>query len=288
MGAEHGIERQLLHARYVRIGGCRLDRSLNEIHGEGRCTRLMPKAAAVLEVLIHFSGQPVSKERLLLEVWRGEFPTEDVITNAISQLRKAFGDGARDSHYIRTVPRVGYALVAEVAPEGVPESEFDALELIDERLSEELELAPAAMAPAVAMPPSRAWLALLVVLLVLALALGAGILIGGARWRAKVARPHVVVPLSAQLVPHGVTQRRGGGGYRNFVASPLELRRDETATRWHLPNPLRTAMGDANGIDGYRSASSRTHVAAGRTAAANAGAADAGAGVAWPAALGGA
>lgn len=287
MGAEHGIERQLLHARYVRIGTCRLDRSLNEIHGEDRCTRLMPKAAAVLEVLIHFSGQPVSKERLLLEVWRGEFPTEDVITNAISQLRKAFGDGARDSHYIRTVPRVGYALVAEVAPEGVPETEFDALELIDEKLSEEFEqLVPSAVATAA--PPSRAWLALLVVLLVLALALGAGILIGGARWRAKIARPHVIVPLSAQVLPHGVTQRHGGKAHRNFVASPLELRRDEIARQWHLPNTLRIALGGSNGFDGNGSAPPRADVATGWPAAAYAGAADAGVGAARPTAVGGA
>lgn len=224
MGAEQEFERQLLHARHVRIGACRLDRALNEVHDGERCTRLMPKAAAVLEVLVHFGGQPVSKERLLLEVWRGEFPTEDVVTNAISQLRKAFGDGARDSRYIRTVPRIGYALVAAVAPvlDAAPEAPFDALETMDDVLRGDA-MAPGPQAAAVA---SRAWLGLLLVLLVLAL--GAALLMGGARWHAKAARASLVVPLSAQFVPQNVTERHDERADRNFVASPSELRRDET------------------------------------------------------------
>lgn len=221
MGAEQEFERQLLHARHISIGACRLDRALNEVHDGERCTRLMPKAAAVLEVLVHFGGQPVSKERLLLEVWRGEFPTEDVITNAISQLRKAFGDGARDSRYIRTVPRVGYALVAAVSPvlDAAPEAQFDTLETMEQVLQG--AMAPGPQAAAVA---SRAWLALLLVLLVLAL--GAALLIGGARWLTRAAHEPAAVPLGAQFMPHGVTERRDGYADRNFVASPSELRRD--------------------------------------------------------------
>jgi DNA-binding winged helix-turn-helix (wHTH) protein len=280
MGAELEFERRLLHARHVRIGTCRLDRSLNEVHDGDRCTRLMPKAAAVLEVLVHFAGQPVSKERLLLEVWRGEFPTEDVVTNAISQVRKAFGDGARDSRYIRTVPRVGYALVADVAPalESVPETGLEALETMQEQLRDALQPAAAAVA-------SRAWLALIVVLLVLAL--GAGILVGGARWRAKVARPHVIVPLSAQVMPHGVTLGRDAGADRNFVASLSELRRDGMSGRWHLPTSRRIAQGegDADADDRNGRAPSRAHLAARGRVAAYGRAADGGTGVAWTVAM---
>ncbi|MCB1561823.1 MAG: PD40 domain-containing protein, partial [Xanthomonadales bacterium] len=46
--------------------------------------------------------------------WRGEFPTDDVVTHAIGELRRAFGDDPRTAAYIRTIPRVGYALVAAV------------------------------------------------------------------------------------------------------------------------------------------------------------------------------
>ncbi len=116
MGTHNELDRLLRKSRRLKVGDCRVDLSLNEVHDGDRCTRLAPKAAAVLEVLLFMAGQSASKERLLAEVWRGEFPTEDVVTNAIVQLRKAFGDDARASRYIRTVPRVGYVLVAAVGP----------------------------------------------------------------------------------------------------------------------------------------------------------------------------
>src|SRR5690606_24868329 len=116
MGREDQIQRWMQQSRRLRVGDCRVDLSLNEIQRGEETVRLTPKAAGVLEVLLFIAGQPASRERLLAEVWRGEFPTDDVVTQAIGELRRAFGDDPRTAAYIRTLPRVGYALVAPVEP----------------------------------------------------------------------------------------------------------------------------------------------------------------------------
>lgn len=116
MGKDNQLDMLLRHGRRLQVGDCEVDLALNEIRSQDRSTRLTPKAAAVLEVLLYTAGQPVSRERLLAEAWRGEFPTEDVVTHAIGELRRAFGDDTRAPTYIRTLARVGYALVAPAGP----------------------------------------------------------------------------------------------------------------------------------------------------------------------------
>lgn len=116
MGKDNQLELLLRQSRRLRVGDSEVDLALNEVRAQGRTSRLTPKAAAVLEVLLYTAGQPVSRERLLAEVWRGEFPTEDVVTHAIGELRRAFGDDTRAPTYIRTLARVGYAMVAPVGP----------------------------------------------------------------------------------------------------------------------------------------------------------------------------
>jgi DNA-binding winged helix-turn-helix (wHTH) protein len=116
----HKMGQDLLVARRpFRVGDCRLDLSLNEVHRSGATFRLLPKSAAALEVLVHHAGRVVSKDQLIAEIWGEDAPKEDAITQLVLDLRRAFGDSARNSRYIRTVPRVGYALVADVGPLGV-------------------------------------------------------------------------------------------------------------------------------------------------------------------------
>ncbi|MCB1561179.1 MAG: hypothetical protein KDI75_08810, partial [Xanthomonadales bacterium] len=75
MGREDQIQRWLQQSRQLRVGSCRVDLSLNEVQRGDETVRLTPKAAGVLEVLLFIAGQSASKERLLAEIWRGEFPT---------------------------------------------------------------------------------------------------------------------------------------------------------------------------------------------------------------------
>lgn len=105
----------------VLVGGCRVVRSLREIQCPGgrRPTRVTPKAMAVLQLLLENPGRVVTREELLARVWPGTFPTDDVVTQAITQLRKAFGQPRGEPRFIETIAKNGYRLVAPV--EAVPE-----------------------------------------------------------------------------------------------------------------------------------------------------------------------
>ncbi|MEO1367264.1 MAG: protein kinase, partial [Acidobacteriota bacterium] len=76
----------------------------------------------VLVCLARHAPDVVSKQRLFDEVWADSpYVGDDVISHAIWELRKVLGCSARDPTYIRTVPRRGYQLLAEVLrPQGSP------------------------------------------------------------------------------------------------------------------------------------------------------------------------
>ncbi|MGY1408304.1 winged helix-turn-helix domain-containing protein [Luteimonas sp. A611] len=78
--------------------------------GEGR--RLTHKALQVLVVLVERQGGVVTRDAMFEQVWPDTMPTDDVLTQAITQLRKAFGDDRDAPRYIETISKTGYRLLA--------------------------------------------------------------------------------------------------------------------------------------------------------------------------------
>lgn len=76
--------------------------------------RLTSKAVAVLIELVRHVGKTVTRDQLLDRVWTGRFPTPDVLTQAIKELRRALADDSKPPQYIETIPKVGYRLIAPV------------------------------------------------------------------------------------------------------------------------------------------------------------------------------
>jgi len=68
----------------------------------------------VLVCLAEHAGAPVSKEELLQTVWPNTYVTNDVLKGAISDLRRALDDNARQPRVIETIPKRGYRLIAPV------------------------------------------------------------------------------------------------------------------------------------------------------------------------------
>ena len=83
-------------------------------YGAVRVVRLEPKILRVLICLAEHAGEVVPKERLIETVWAGTFVTDDVLARAISELRRVFGDHAKERRVIETVPKGGYRLLAQV------------------------------------------------------------------------------------------------------------------------------------------------------------------------------
>ena len=86
----------------------------NEIHRGTRRVKLEPKVMQVLCFLASRPGAVVSREELEAQAWSGMVVTYDAVTSAIIKLRKALGDEARHPHYIETLSKSGYRLIAEV------------------------------------------------------------------------------------------------------------------------------------------------------------------------------
>jgi len=96
--------------------------------GEGSLpNRVTPKALAVLEALADRQGEVVARETLLSAAWPDTAPTDDVLTQAITHLRRVFQEQGGSSRYIETIAKTGYRLVVPVewlhdAPSPAPAS----------------------------------------------------------------------------------------------------------------------------------------------------------------------
>jgi DNA-binding winged helix-turn-helix (wHTH) protein/predicted ATPase len=93
------------------FGDVRFNVESGELHHDGRTTRLTPKAAAVLAVLLEKAPGLVTKEELLNLVWGGRAVSDEAITSCIQEVRRALDDDARNPRYIETRYRRGYRLM---------------------------------------------------------------------------------------------------------------------------------------------------------------------------------
>ena len=104
----------------LRIGSWDFSPDLHELRRGSTTVRLEPKCAEVLRLLAQRPGELVTREEILSSVWKEVHVTEEVLTNAIYQLRRIFEDDARRPRTIQTIPRKGYRLIATVPVEETP------------------------------------------------------------------------------------------------------------------------------------------------------------------------
>jgi len=100
--------------REIRVGEWLIEPDLNRMTRAGRQVALEPKAIEVLLCLVKHAGDVLSKKEIIKTVWSDTFVSDGVLTYCISELRKAFGDNAKNPRIIQTIPRRGYRLVAQV------------------------------------------------------------------------------------------------------------------------------------------------------------------------------
>ncbi len=104
----------------LRIGVGVVDVAMREIAMPGArgTRRVTPKAMMVLRLLAEAQGRVISRNDLLARAWPDTLPTDDVLTQAVTQLRKAFGSGsigaAEGRRYIETIAKTGYRLTVPV------------------------------------------------------------------------------------------------------------------------------------------------------------------------------
>ncbi|WP_270938200.1 winged helix-turn-helix domain-containing protein [Falsiroseomonas oryzae] len=100
-------------ARRIRFGHCTLDEGRGMLLApDGTETLLRPKTYELLRLLLRNPGRVVARDEILDAVWPGIFVTDDSITQCVVEIRKAIGAGGTE--LLKTVPRRGYLLQAEV------------------------------------------------------------------------------------------------------------------------------------------------------------------------------
>ncbi|HCO7158582.1 TPA: lysine decarboxylation/transport transcriptional activator CadC [Escherichia fergusonii] len=99
----------------VRVGEWLVTPSINQISRNGRQLTLEPRLIDLLVFFARHSGEVLSRDELIDNVWTRSVVTNHVVTQSISELRKSLKDGDENSPvYIATVPKRGYKLMVPV------------------------------------------------------------------------------------------------------------------------------------------------------------------------------
>jgi TolB-like protein/tetratricopeptide (TPR) repeat protein len=109
--------------RTLEFGEFRLDpaeRVLSLLAG-GPPIPLTPRAFDVLCYLLEHAGQLIEKEALIRAIWPRVVVDENNLSQHVSSVRRALGDGRPDRRYVLTVPGRGYRFVAVVRVGGTAE-----------------------------------------------------------------------------------------------------------------------------------------------------------------------
>lgn len=96
------------------------DPSIGGLTQRGDPIALEPQAIRLLEVLIRHRDKIVSKEDLIEEIWDGRAITDAALNTRIRSVRRALGDAATTSKFIKTFPKRGFQFVAQVTIDEVP------------------------------------------------------------------------------------------------------------------------------------------------------------------------
>jgi DNA-binding winged helix-turn-helix (wHTH) protein len=93
----------------VRFGKCVLDSDTRQLAVRGEVVHLSPKAFQFLELLLESRPKALSKREIHERLWPGTFVSDGTLASLLVEVRSAIGDSARESRFVRTVHRFGYA-----------------------------------------------------------------------------------------------------------------------------------------------------------------------------------
>lgn len=100
----------------VRFGPFTLDDQARTLHRLARPVHLSPKAFDLLTLLVRRRPAAMAKAEIHQHLWPDTFVSDGNPAVLVAEIRTALGDSARESTYVRTVQRFGYAFSGAVAP----------------------------------------------------------------------------------------------------------------------------------------------------------------------------
>lgn len=113
----------LEHSQQYQLGSWIICPQTNTLTNKADTHSIDNKSMQVLLFLMHHSGEQVTKGQIFEHVWKDSFVADDILSVAVSKIRKALGDNARSPTFIKTLPGVGYTLIAKVKKLDEPEQD---------------------------------------------------------------------------------------------------------------------------------------------------------------------
>jgi DNA-binding winged helix-turn-helix (wHTH) protein len=96
----------------IHAGDVVIDLAAREVHRRSVVCKLEPQAAAVLAELIAANGEVRDRQTLIDRCWTDDSGSDESLSQAISQLRRALCDDFRKPRFIATVHKTGYRWLA--------------------------------------------------------------------------------------------------------------------------------------------------------------------------------
>jgi eukaryotic-like serine/threonine-protein kinase len=112
------MERPLIYC----FDGFTLDVAARQVRRDDEVLLLEPKSFRLLQFLIENRDRVLGKEEIFREVWNETSVTDNALTRAIAQIRKALEDDPWQPRFIETLPTVGYRFIGKLITEEPPPS----------------------------------------------------------------------------------------------------------------------------------------------------------------------
>jgi DNA-binding winged helix-turn-helix (wHTH) protein len=100
--------------RFYEFGPFRLNVNDRLLERNRELVSLTPKVFDMLLLLVEHRGRVLDKNDLIESLWPDSFVEETSLTQNISLLRRALGEGGSENRYIQTIPKRGYRFVGSV------------------------------------------------------------------------------------------------------------------------------------------------------------------------------
>ena len=104
--------------KIYRFRDCELDLTRGCLSKNGQEVHIRQKALQVLVELIEGKGRLITKSELFEKVWPDTAVTDDVLVQAVKELRRSLGDDPHHPQFIKTIPKSGYRFICDLNDNG--------------------------------------------------------------------------------------------------------------------------------------------------------------------------
>jgi DNA-binding winged helix-turn-helix (wHTH) protein/dipeptidyl aminopeptidase/acylaminoacyl peptidase len=102
------------HYEKIKVNEVEVDFVSLKLLVDGNWRDVEARQLNLLRLLIDNQGAAVSRDQIMKVLWQDTIVSDNSVSQIVTQLRKSLGDDKGTPRFIKTVPRIGYQLIAEI------------------------------------------------------------------------------------------------------------------------------------------------------------------------------